>query len=50
MFKLIGVNIFTGNQWDCVTDIATKEEALELRRGWTRLESDYKVEYLVKEQ
>lgn len=50
MFKLIGVNIFTGNQWDCVTDIATEAEALKLRKGWQRLESDYKVEYLVKAQ
>ena len=50
MFKLMGENILTGNTWECVKDIATLEEAQELRRGWTRLESDYKIEYRVEEQ
>lgn len=50
MFKLIGENTLTGNTWDCVTDIATEAEAHELRKGWTRLESDYKIEYHVEPQ
>jgi hypothetical protein len=50
MFKLIGENTLTGNTWDCVTDIATMEEARDLRKGWVRLESDYKIEYRIVEQ
>jgi hypothetical protein len=46
MFKLIGENTLTGNTWDCETDL-TEAEAHKLRKGWTRLESDYKIEYSV---
>ena len=48
-FKVTGENILTGNTWDCVTDIPTRAEAVALRKGWARLESDYKIEYHVEE-
>jgi len=50
MFKLIGENTLTGNTWDCVKNIPTEAEAHELRKGWARLESDYKIEYRVAPQ
>ena len=50
MFKLTGENTLTGNTWDCVTNIPTEAEAHELRKGWARLESDYKIEYRVVPQ
>ncbi|WGH21584.1 hypothetical protein SEA_ASCELA_61 [Arthrobacter phage Ascela] len=49
-YKLVGENTLTGNAWDCVTGIATRAEALELRNGWARLEADYKIEYRVEEE
>ncbi|QIG58534.1 hypothetical protein PQE18_gp56 [Arthrobacter phage DrSierra] len=49
-YKLVGENTLTGNTWDCETGIATLGEALALRAGWTRLESDYKIEYRVEEE
>lgn len=49
-YKLVGENTLTGNVWDCATGIATLGEALALRAGWTRLESDYKIEYRVEEE
>lgn len=50
MFKLVGENMLTGNKWDCETGIATRKEAVELRKGWSRLESDYKIAYYVEEE
>ncbi|ALY08569.1 hypothetical protein BENNIE_32 [Arthrobacter phage Bennie] len=49
MFKLIGENTLTGNTWVCQDEIATREEADELRAGYKRLESDYKIDYFVEE-
>ncbi|ASR83827.1 hypothetical protein SEA_NANCIA_33 [Arthrobacter phage Nancia] len=49
MFKLIGENTLTGNTWVCQDGIATQEEANELRAGYKRLESDYKIDYYVTE-
>ncbi|ALY08947.1 hypothetical protein FDH57_gp36 [Arthrobacter phage Glenn] len=49
MFKLIGENTLTGNSWVCKAGIATKTEADELKTGYKRLESDYKIDYYVTE-
>ncbi|ASR83416.1 hypothetical protein SEA_CHRISTIAN_33 [Arthrobacter phage Christian] len=48
MFTLMGENTFTGNTWVCQDQIATQEEANELRAGYKRLESDYKIDYYVE--
>ena len=45
-WKLVGENTLTGNTWDCETGL-TKAEAEDYRRGYIRLESDYKIEYRV---
>ncbi|ASR83481.1 hypothetical protein SEA_MRGLOOPY_36 [Arthrobacter phage MrGloopy] len=49
MFTLMGENTLTGNSWVCQDQIATREEANELRAGYKRLESDYKIDYYVTE-
>ncbi|AIZ01718.1 hypothetical protein ArV1_030 [Arthrobacter phage vB_ArtM-ArV1] len=46
-FKVVGENTLTFNTWDCETGIATKEAAEEIRKGYKRLESDYKIAYHV---
>jgi hypothetical protein len=46
-YKLVGENTLTGNRWDCETGL-TKADADEYRRGYKRLESDYKIEYRVE--
>jgi hypothetical protein len=48
-FKVIGENILTFNTWDCETNL-TRAEAIEFRRGYARLESDYKIEYRIEEE
>ncbi|AOZ65072.1 hypothetical protein KDJ04_gp35 [Arthrobacter phage Nubia] len=50
MFKVIGENSLTGNKWDCEVDIATREEANRIRKGYKSLESDYKITYYVVEE
>lgn len=46
-FDLIGENVLTGNRWHCEGPMSYAE-AHEARRGWTRLEYDYKIEYFVE--
>jgi hypothetical protein len=46
-YKLVGENTLTGNRWDCETGL-TKAQAEDYRRGYKRLESDYKIEYRVE--
>jgi hypothetical protein len=48
-FKVVGENTLTGNTWDCETGL-TREEAVSTRRGYARLESDYKIEYRIEPQ
>lgn len=48
MFKVTGENTLTGNTWDCVADIATSEDAHNVRNEWQRLEFDYKIKYYVE--
>ncbi|ALY09438.1 hypothetical protein FDH59_gp35 [Arthrobacter phage Joann] len=50
MFKVIGENSLTGNKWDCEVDIATREEANRIRKGYKSLESDHKITYYVVEE
>lgn len=50
MFKVIGENTLTGNQWECERDIESSNEALAIRANYARLESDYKINYRVEEQ
>jgi hypothetical protein len=49
-FAVYGENILTGNRWECVADIATYAEAQQVRNGWARLESDYKIVYTAEPQ
>lgn len=46
-FKVVGENTLTGNRWDCETGL-TEAAANEYRRGYARLESDYKIQYRVE--
>ena len=46
-FNMIGENILTGNRWHCEGPMSY-DEAQEMRRGYKRLESDYKIEYRVE--
>lgn len=46
-YNMIGENILTGNRWHCEGPMSLAE-AQEARRGYTRLESDYKIEYYVE--
>lgn len=48
-FKVIGENILTFNTWDCETNL-TRAEAVEMRDGYKRLESDYKISYRIEPQ
>lgn len=49
MYKVIGENTLTGNQWDCETDIPTMAEAFKIQVGYIKLESDYKISYRIQE-
>lgn len=44
MFAVRGMNILTFSMWVCET-VDTYEEALDLQRGYTRLESNPHIEY-----
>lgn len=46
-YNMIGENILTGNRWHCEGPMSFAE-AQEYRKGYTRLESDYKIEYRVE--
>lgn len=48
-FKVIGENILTFNTWDCETNLS-RSEAVEMRNGYARLESDYKISYRIEPQ
>jgi len=46
-YNLIGENILTGNRWHCEGPMSLAD-AREARKGYKRLESDYKIEYYVE--
>ena len=49
-FKVVGTNLHTFNEWTVQDGIATRDDANKIRRGYTRLEADYKIDYTVEEQ
>lgn len=46
-YNVIGENVLTGNRWHCEGPLSL-EDAQEMRRGYARLEWDYKIEYRVE--
>ncbi len=47
MFNVIGENILTGNMWVFAGPLP-KAEAVDICKGAKRLESDYKVVYVIE--
>ena len=49
-FKIVGHNIYTGNEWNLLTDLEARTDANVARRNASRLETDDAIEYHVEEQ
>ncbi len=47
LFNVTGENILTGNTWHFAGPMS-KSEAVDICKGATRLESDYKVVYVIE--
>lgn len=47
LFNVVGENTLTGNTWHCEGPLS-REDAVETRKGYARLEWDYKIEYRIE--